>query len=303
MIHLRMYNPNSQFWGLSTLSAAMIEVSSDYAMAQWNQNFFGPRNAIPNMAIEFQGNMRDEEFQRAVAEWRQRGGINRETMFFRSGMGVTRTNIHNFGLTPIEAAFLEGRQWTGKSIRNLFRVPDPEGTEASSITQERHYYQSVHELMTMVSEQLTLELAPFWNTRPRQFRIKITDNRPVNEELKLKQIETASSHLSINEVRSDFYDKEEVSWGDGPSKGAGTAYIQFGMQGMSDMPMSGNQPDNMMAVRDQMRQGRDAQNNPPPGRNPRNSLGAAVNHGAYWTASDWSRPKSQCWRPGTANSH
>lgn len=240
IVHLKNYHPKSSYWGLSILSAAMIEVSGDYAMAQWNQNFFGPRNAVPTMAVEFQGVMTDQDFERTRRDWYERGGLARETMFFRSGVGVKKTVVHDIGLTPAEMAFLEGRKFNHQAIRNLFGVPEPYGTEASSITAERAYYQRIYERLQRLSQQLTLELCPFFERFPGQFRIEFKDIRPVNEELELRKIETAAKFLGINEIRDRFYDAGEVSWGEGPAMGAGSAYLQF-FGGRNDMAQAGAQ--------------------------------------------------------------
>jgi len=241
IMHIKRWHPNNQYWGLSDLSSAMVEINGDFAMANWNQNFFGPRNAIPNMAIEFAGFMNETEFNQARQDWYNRGGMARETMFFRSGSGFVQTKIHDIGLTPMELSFLAGRQANKKSIHDLMGVPeslfDKDATEASSITGERHYYQMIYEELNALAERVSLELVPYYTSKRYALKVEFEDIRPVNEELKLRQIEVAAPYLAINEVRKRWYQMDEVEWGDGPSGGSGSAYLQF--FGNTGMPGQG----------------------------------------------------------------
>lgn len=231
IIHIKRWHPNNAFWGLSRLSAAMIEVDSDDKMARWNQNFFGPRNAVPNMAVEIQGQQSDQEFEKMRREWYERGGLARETVFFRTGAGFNRTVIHPVGLTPIELAFLESRKFNRKAILDLFGVPesmfDKDVTEASSITGERNYYQNIYEWLTLLGQALTIELAPFFEpvSQRGSLQIDFKDIRPIDRELRLREIEVAEKSHSINEIRQQYYDLPPIEWGDGPAAGAASTYI------------------------------------------------------------------------------
>jgi phage portal protein BeeE len=233
IIHFQRWHPNSEYWGLATLSAGMIEVNADYHMAMWNQNFFGPRNAIPNMAVEFKGQMTDQQFEGARREWTTGGGMQRETIFFRSGAGLKETRIHNIGLTPLEVSFMQGRNLNRKAIYDLFGLHeamfDKDASEASSITGERLFYQIIYQQLVRIESRLTLELAAFFSRERGDVIIEFQDIRPVNEELKLKQIEAAAKFLSIDEIRADYYDKEPAAggWGDGPALGGGSARLMF----------------------------------------------------------------------------
>lgn len=231
VIHFRRWHPNNAYWGLSAMSAAMIEINADYAMANWNQNFFGPRNAIPNMAVEVAGTMPQKEYEQMIRDWTSRGGQNRETIFFRSGMGFNKISIHNIGLTPLELSFLEGRKLNRKMLFDLFGIHeglvDKEASEASSITAERLYYSMIWEKLNMLAQTMTLELATFFAKNTGDLVIGFKDIRPVNEELLLKKREQDERILSINEMRAEYKNKEGVEWGIGPVSGGGSAYLQF----------------------------------------------------------------------------
>jgi HK97 family phage portal protein len=227
IMHLPSFNPNNAYWGLSWLSAGMVEVNADDAMARWNQNFFGPRNAIPNMAVEIAGMMDEKQFQQMKQDWARRGGLQRETIFFRSGGGYNKVQIHNIGATPMELSFLESRKLNRKLLLDLFGIPeallDKEATEASSITAERQYYEMVWGLLNMLAETLTLELATFFTKKQGDLIVGFEDIRPVNEELKIKQIESMRPYLEINEVRAKQWQLPPVEWGDKPVEGSGAA--------------------------------------------------------------------------------
>lgn len=264
IIHFKRWHPNNQYWGLSTISAGMAEMEGDYAMALANQQFFGPRNAIPTLGVEVMGHSNQEQFDQMIADWRN---SDREVFFFRSGVGHNPVKIHKIGLTPLEVSFLEGRKFNRKAIYELFGLSesmfDKDATEASSLTGERNYYQMVWERLVKIADQLTLELATYYSTYIGEWVVEFEDIRPVNEELKLKQITTAEKHLAINEVRDRYYDLDEVDWGDGPAAGSGSAYIQFfqnGMPAQGQLPPGNNTTPTGNAFEDH----RQENNDPPP---------------------------------------
>lgn len=250
VVHIRTFNPNNEYWGMSRLSATMAEASGDIEMARMNQEFFGPRKGIPSQAVEVGGIISQKDFEKMRSDWENSTG---GTWWFRTGANQVSVKMHQIGSTPIEQNFLASRQANKNQILENFQISyalfDARTTEAASITAERTYYNYLHSDIMFLTGWLTKELAPFYSSYLGEFIIEADDIRPVDRELQLREIETAGKHLSINEIRERYYQLSSVEWGEQPAAGAGAAAVQFG--GPHD-------------YRRAFDEGRESQNNPPP---------------------------------------
>lgn len=231
VVQFKRWNPYNDFSGLSLLSSAQNDIQAHYNAGQWNAHFFGENNAIPALAVEVQGQITTDEFNRLQREWKSTGGINRGTRFFRSGAGMANIKIHDIGLDPLDASFMTGRSANRKEILDLFGVPeslfDKGATEASANVGQQLFYDIAWYQLKYLAQVFDLELAPFFGSELGEYTVEFEDTRPTNVQNRIAEIETAKQFLSIDEIRATYYDLEAVEWGTGPAAGAGSAYLQF----------------------------------------------------------------------------
>ncbi len=215
VVHFKRWHPTNDYYGLSTLEAARVAVSSDKAMAEWNRNTFGQDNGVPAGIVAVKDYVSDADFERLKREWRQSyGGPQRRTAFLRGG-GIEWQNI---GLSHTDLDFLKGREAHRNEILNLFGLPvglvSENATEANARVAERMFIErTLWPKLVRLSQKITQELLPFW---PGEHVAEFEDIRPTDTQARLDEIRTAYPLLSINELRQRYYHLPPAQWGDLP---------------------------------------------------------------------------------------
>lgn len=215
VVHFKRWHPANDYYGLSALEAAQLAVASDRAMALWNQNTFGEDNGVPAGIVTIKDFVSDADFERLKREWRQSyGGPQRRTAFLRGG-GIEWQNI---GLSHHELDFLQGRQANRDEILNIFGIPvgliSENSTEANATVAERQFIErTLYPKLVRIAQKITQELLPFWNG---EHVAEFEDIRPTDTQARLDEIRAAYPVLSINEIRTRFYDLPPAPWGELP---------------------------------------------------------------------------------------
>ncbi len=212
VIHFKRWHPDNDYYGLSALEAAQLAVRSDRAMAEWNRSTFSKDNGIPAGVVNLKNAVSDADYERVKREWRQSyGGTQRHTAFLR-GADISWQNI---GLNHNELDFLEGRKAHRDEILNIFGIPvglvSENATEANATVAERQFIErTLWPKLVRIAQKVTQELLPFW---PGSHIAEFDDIRPTDVQARLEEIKTASSVLSINEIRQRYYNLPPVEWG------------------------------------------------------------------------------------------
>lgn len=215
VIHFKRWHPANDYYGLSALEAAHLAISSDRAMALWNQNTFGMDNGVPAGIVTIKDFVSDTDFERIKREWRQSyGGPQRRTAFLRGG-GIQWQNI---GLSHHELDFLKGRQAHRDEILAIFGLPvgliSENATEANATVAERQFIErTLFPKLVRIAQKITQELLPFWGDG---YVAEFDDIRPTDTQARLDDIRAAYPVLSINEIRARFYNLPAVDWGERP---------------------------------------------------------------------------------------
>jgi HK97 family phage portal protein len=212
VIHFKRWHPANDYYGLSALEAARLAITSDRAMAQWNSNTFGMDNGVPAGIVTIKDFVSDADLERVKREWRQSyGGPQRRTAFLRGG-GIEWQNI---GLSHHELDFLKGREAHRDEILNIFGIPvgliSENATEANATVAERQFIErTLYPKLVRIAQKITQELLPFWG---EQYVAEFEDIRPTDTQARLEEIRAAYPVLSINEIRTRYYDLPSVTWG------------------------------------------------------------------------------------------
>lgn len=212
VVHFKRWHPTNDYYGLSALEAARLAISSDRSMAEWNRNTFGKDNGVPAGVINIKDFVTDADYERLKREWNSSyGGVQRRTAFLRGGS----VQWQNIGLSHRDLDFLQGRSAHRDEILNSFGVPvgmlSENATEANAKVAERLFIErTLWPKLVRIAQKITQDLLPFW---PGEHIAEFEDIRPTDAQARLDEIRTASTVLSINEIRERYYHLPAVAWG------------------------------------------------------------------------------------------
>lgn len=163
VIHLQLENPESPWWGLGPLQAAMLDVNLYAGNKAWNLRTV-ERGAVTPGVLEVPEDLSDEQFKALRVQLDDRtfgqDDAGRE-LILGSGM-----KYHRLSLTGEELGFLESMRFGREEIAMIFGVPAPlltpeNATLANVESYDRQFWQNtIIPLNTMVADILTHSLVP-----------------------------------------------------------------------------------------------------------------------------------------------
>jgi HK97 family phage portal protein len=220
IVHFRLPNPFDIFRGLSPLTAAMLAVDSDTAMARWNGAFFGRDNVMPSAIINLSSGvpgasidqtdlnaLKEELRTEYVAAARKTAVVSADTM-----------QAMLLGWNAKDMDFFNGRQFTKEEIYAILGVPagllDKNATEANAVTADKVFKEkTIWPLLTLIAEQMTVELvAPFYGP---DLEALFDDIRPADRALQLQEDTASRETLTIDERRKRFWKLDPLPDGRG----------------------------------------------------------------------------------------
>ena len=187
--------------GLSFLSAAMVAIEGDLAMAQWNRNFFDEQNGIPDGLISVNKDTLDSDLARIRQEIRDFfGGTRRGVAVARE----TDMKYQAWGRSQKEAEFMQGRAFAAKEVDRALLFPEGYWSETANRANAEQARATmiagaVWPLAVRLSEDLNISVVPRWYGE--DFRAEFKDIRPENRELKLHEIAARKDYWTIDELR------------------------------------------------------------------------------------------------------
>jgi hypothetical protein len=203
VVYSRTVNPFNPLRGLPPLTAAMLAVDTDLAMAAWNRNFFDKFNAVPNAVISLKPDVQDTDFLRFRQElFDFFGGTQRRTMVARGG----DVDVKMFGASQKDMDFLSGRDMSKEEIDRVFGIP--EGYWSADATRANSSHASstltnnvIWPMLVTLAEDLQTALVPEWY--PDNTVIEFEDIRPRDRELALRETTTRLQYWTLNELRKE----------------------------------------------------------------------------------------------------
>lgn len=215
VVHFKRWHPANDYYGLSALTAARLAIDSDRAMARWNLHGFGQEKGVPAGIVSIKDPISDADFERIKREWRSSYGSGQRRTAFLRGSSVAWQHI---GLSHTDLDYLKGRQAHRDEILSIFGVPiglvSENATEANAKVAERQFIErTLWPKLVRLAQKISQELLPFY---PGAHVAEFADIRPTDTQARLAEIQTAQAVLSINEIRSRYYQLAPVAWGDLP---------------------------------------------------------------------------------------
>ncbi len=120
IIHFLIPDPDNNFGGKATIEGFNMSLEIDYLQNRYQRNFY-KNDASPAMAIEFEKNMSDIEFNRFKEKFRSLyEGVNNtgKTIFLDNGAKIKPMQSY-----PKDVEILQSRTWIRDEIMSIFRVP------------------------------------------------------------------------------------------------------------------------------------------------------------------------------------
>jgi HK97 family phage portal protein len=207
VIHIKLFHPLNDWYGLSAIEALALAAESDYNQALWNRNFFGKDNAKPQGALEFAEFYDDETWEQIKADVRtEMGGNNRRTMLIR-GAGEKGVKWDQMALTQKDMEFLAGRQFSKEEIYSilapgLVQMLDKNAVEANALAGEKTYREyTLYPLITRIGQQYTADVGPRYGDN---IIIEAEDIRYRDRRLELDERTAYERTHTIDEVREKY---------------------------------------------------------------------------------------------------
>ena len=209
VVHLKLFNPLNDWYGLSAIEALAIAAETDLSEAAWNKNFFGKDNAKPQGALAYAEHFDDDSWTKMKQDVAtEHGGTKRRLMMIR-GAGAGGVQWLNMAITQKDMEFFMGRQFNKEEIYailapGLVQAIDKNTTEANSIAGEKTYREyALYPILQRIAEKFTSRIMPRYGAGlVCEFEeIRIRDRNMV-----LSEIQAYERTHTIAEVRAKHFD-------------------------------------------------------------------------------------------------
>lgn len=216
IVHIKLFHPLNDFYGMSAIETLAIAAESDYAQAVWNRNFFGKDNAKPQGALAYADTYDDETWQQIKQDIRDEyGGTKRRVMMLR-GVGAGGVQWLNMGVSQKDMEFLAGRKFSKEEIYSILapglsQMIDPNATMANSVSGEKTFREyALYTLLKRIDEVLTAKLMPRYG---KGLVCEFDEIRIRDINLELAQRASYERTHTVDEVRAKF-DSDNKGIGD-----------------------------------------------------------------------------------------
>lgn len=205
VLHLKLFNPTHDWYGLSPLQVALLSLRTDNEAARWNHSLIG-NDARPPGALISESTLSDPEYERVKSEILQeyQGSANaRRPMLLEGGL-----DWKTLALSPAELDFLEGRKYNRVEICAVYGVPpeligDSDHKTYNSFPEARaaFYQETILPLLDRLRDSLNARVTAQFGDRlrleydPDQIEALAEDQNQLWTRLE------KARHLSVNEAR------------------------------------------------------------------------------------------------------
>lgn len=217
IIHFKYPNLQDPFYGRGCVEAAAFAVDRQRSMDIYEKATLANMGR-PDFGVVYKGRVEPHQRKKLEAEWNNsysgpdKGG--------RVKIIDEDATIQNFGWSPRELAFVEGRPWTMKEICAAFNVPvalvDTKDVNRANaeMAEVFHAKYGILPRLRRIEQRLNQSLAPMFDDR-----LFFAFDNPVPSDRKILMTERnqnlKNSVITINEVRAEE-GLELVEWGDVP---------------------------------------------------------------------------------------
>lgn len=221
VIHFKLPNPDSYFWGLGMLQPSKNSAIMEFNAITYNKNFMS-NDATPYGLFDFPNKPTKEQLKqfRKMINQTHKGGKKAGKFGFTYG-GI---NYKEVGKTPKDAQYIEMRKMNREEILACMGVPpsvvgllEYANYSNMEVQQKKFWQDAVIPLLDLVADKLTLNLAPYFS-KDYFFAFDYSDIKVLqeDEELKTKVAQSLIEHgvKTPNQIRKEMYNAEPYVGGD-----------------------------------------------------------------------------------------
>lgn len=167
ILHIKLFNPTDDFYGLSPIQVAGLTIDTDTIAILWNYKLLC-NSARPSGIFTTEGTLSDDEFKRLQetikSEW---SGPAQSALpkLIENGLKWQAT-----GFSPTDMDWLQGRKLTKREICQAYQVPpeligDSESKTYSNYQEARKsfYTETILPLMDKIRDELNSWLVPWFD--------------------------------------------------------------------------------------------------------------------------------------------
>ena len=143
--HLKYFNPNNDYYGLSPIQAAADSLTLDFRAIDYNKKLF-ENDATPGGVLETAGSVNESTKRRILSQWGQmHKGISKTHSIALLSDGLSYKQV---AISPKDLEYLSLRRMTKEEIHAVFGVPLimtqdlTDANYANARQQERIFYQT-----------------------------------------------------------------------------------------------------------------------------------------------------------------
>lgn len=229
IIHFKLPNPDSYFWGLGMLQPAKDTAIMEFNAVAYNKSFMS-NDATPYGLFNFP----EKPTKKQLAQFRKminqthRGAKKAGKFGFTYG-GIDYKEV---GKTPKDAQYIEMRKMNREEILACMGVPpsvvgllEYANYSNMEVQQKKFWQDAVIPLLDLMADKLTLNLAPHFS-KDYFFAFDYSDIKVLqeDEELKTKVAQSLIEHgvKTPNQIRKEMYNEE-------PYEGGNQYFMKFGL--------------------------------------------------------------------------
>lgn len=184
IMHLSAYSATDDWFGDSSLAGARLEISTDYAMALYQNRFFGKNVAIPAGMWLLPESLPDPRYQETKAEILEMYSGDRRTAVARASVDGEPVQFVEAGLRQEDMSFIEGRKFNRQVIYESMEIPtgmlSEASTEAHARVSERRFQESIFYYHRRLQSAVNKRVMPFYGTGQK---FKFKDVRLVDKDV------------------------------------------------------------------------------------------------------------------------
>jgi hypothetical protein len=213
IMHLKKYNPNNRFVGLSPIESLAVTLVGDLGMRKTNSNTYVEQNGQPPSILAFKEFVNNDSWTKIKEEVRESAKENKMMTLRGVGDGVTWLSR---AMSNKDAEFIATLQQNMTDVFNrlcpgLLAMLDA-GTTYSNADKADDTYRSRTKwpMLETIAQKITSDILPAYGLK---LKGEFDDPRQTDIELELKQQEAFERSHTIAEIRKEYYEDEPL--GDG----------------------------------------------------------------------------------------
>jgi len=202
IFHLKAYNPNNKFVGLSPLESLVTTLLGDLGMRKTVTRTFTDYGGSPQSILAFKDFVNDEAWGKIKTEKQQAAQRNEMMMLRGVGDGVTWLSraVSNKDADFVEILKRNMLDVFNRMCPGLVAMLDPNSTEATALAARATYAEkTLWPILETIAQKMTMDILPAYGLK---LTGQFDDPRVVDRKIELDELVAYERTHTIGEVRT-----------------------------------------------------------------------------------------------------